>query len=283
MAEEASSTPAKAPMQAPLTPWSNPALSRPGAGTAGASLRAEARRVRDLQRVERGRLWRSSPRLAAVVGCVTVAALAWFAATGGGLVLWVLTVLYGAVVAEHIRRLVAVQRANTTVRDLVREAVMEEQVGAVLDRLAAHGWTVLHDRLLCGTGHRLAHVAVGPAGVVLVRPLRIKGPVVVDGGSLMVGGLPYDAWTDTRVWEAAQLAHGAAAMLPGGWTVLATQHAVAIGGAFPADLRSWNRVGLCSTSDINHVLLSAPATLHREAAAFLASVVSELCPPAPSD
>ena len=282
MVEDASGATAKPPMQGPVTPWLNPDVGRPGTGRAGASLRAEAARVHSLRRAERGRWWSSSPKRGVVAGSVTVPMLAAIALATGHPVVWVLAGLQGIGTAVLARSVMREWRADSTVRDLVREAAMEERLGAVLDRLSPYGWTVLHDRLLCGTGHRLAHVAVGPAGVVLVRPFHITGQVVVESGSLMVGGLPYDAWTDTRVWESAQLAYGAAAMLPEGWLVVATQHAVGMGADLPAGLRSWNRVGLYSVAQINHALLSAPRTLHREAAAYLAAVVDELCPPAPS-
>ena len=48
--------------------------------------------------------------------------------------------------------------------ELTRQVTRERRCARELAQLRALGWTVLSDRLLPGTKHRLAHVLVGPAG-----------------------------------------------------------------------------------------------------------------------
>ncbi len=69
---------------------------------------------------------------------------------------------------------------------------------------------VLHDRLLPGTEHRLAHVLAGPIGVVLVteipEPRRGHGPLrLAPNGVLHSGDVVLADWLDTRWWEADYL------------------------------------------------------------------------------
>ncbi len=57
-----------------------------------------------------------------------------------------------------------------------------------LERLAAQGWIVLHDRRLPGGRENVDHVAVGPPGIVVVETKNWSGDVVVTNDGLRRNG-----------------------------------------------------------------------------------------------
>jgi hypothetical protein len=74
-------------------------------------------------------------------------------------------------------------------------------VARELKPLRGLGWTVLHDRVLPDTEHRLAHVLAGPGGVLVVSVLPAVGPLLRRDDALWTGGGPLTDWFAARWWE----------------------------------------------------------------------------------
>lgn len=88
------------------------------------------------------------------------------------------------------RRLAAAERQQ---RAWAAGAEGERLVAAELDRLTADGWVVLHDVHWPGRPRaNLDHVAVGPAGAVVIDAKNWSGHVTVPNGRLRCGGYGRD-------------------------------------------------------------------------------------------
>lgn len=87
-------------------------------------------------------------------------------------------------------------------RSLAGAIRRERRIAPRLDALRGLGWVALHDRLLPGTEHRVAHILVGPAGIVIVSPAPSDAPVRMSGQTAFAGATSLDEWFATRWWEA---------------------------------------------------------------------------------
>jgi len=184
--------------------------------------------------------------------------------------------------------------------ELREQAWRERQLARALDELSAAGWRVLHDRLLPGGHHRLAHIVVGPAGVFVATPLpagpvRLVGqppaPGVGEARQLYVGSVHLTPWLRTRRWEVEQLEAAIAeavedAVWSGPTGPLAVQVPPRGGGAasgavpdMPAD---WDGVTLRPVSAVAATLRGLPSPLGDGVVEELAATVDRLCPPAGS-
>lgn len=180
---------------------------------------------------------------------------------------------------------------------MLNRADTERGCAETLARLEPAGWTVLHDRLLPGGEHRLAHVAVGPAGLVVVTelpdtgPLAISGDVDADGTDtrqLYAGDLHLGTWLNTRRWEAGQLEQAVAARYQDCvWSGPTTALAVEVP---PTDIErpaappempyEWGGVLLRPVRTVPALLTGLPAPLPPSAVDELTRTVANLCRPA---
>jgi hypothetical protein len=224
--------------------------------------------------------------LRAVLGAIggVVLAVVWSAATGGAVV-----------------------------RDLRHQVRRERRVATSLAPLQSAGWTVLHDRLVAA--HRVPHILVGPAGVVLVYDYlagswwRYQGrrtAALLHSAVALVLAIPFvmlhrrglpplsaitpikfvtpgpDALR-TAVWARNELA-GRLGRRPelDGWTVTVTSLYVLLSRPNDRTTESGTGVGFTDVGarTRTHLETALPAGLTRDAAAFLADVVDNACPPA---
>ncbi|MFD0405547.1 nuclease-related domain-containing protein [Kitasatospora sp. NPDC127116] len=86
----------------------------------------------------------------------------------------------------------------------------ERSTARILDRLAASGWTVMHDRGIPGSKANLDHLAIGPDGqVVLVDSKQWSGKgaaaVSLRSGRLMCGRYDRQKTVETLQWEASRV------------------------------------------------------------------------------
>lgn len=95
----------------------------------------------------------------------------------------IIVVVYTAI---HMFMLWARLRALRLARD------GEKAVGQFLDELRERGYRIFHD--VVGTGFKLDHVLIGPAGVFTVetemrsKPIKSNPPVIFDGEKIRVNG-----------------------------------------------------------------------------------------------
>ncbi len=68
----------------------------------------------------------------------------------------------------------------------------EELVGPLLETLAERGWFILHDRRVPGARENIDHLAIGPAGIVVVETKSYKGDIRMRDGVLRVNGRRVD-------------------------------------------------------------------------------------------
>jgi hypothetical protein len=80
-----------------------------------------------------------------------------------------------------------------------RGAEGERKTGALLDKLAKHGWHSVHDR--AGRYGNLDHIVVGPGGVFLLDSKNLSGTVTLEGDSLTTkyADAPRDGFTYTSL------------------------------------------------------------------------------------
>lgn len=95
-----------------------------------------------------------------------------------------------------VGRVLGLNPLAPAIRATYREAVGERLVGQVLDGLGPR-WDILHDLPLDRSV--LDHLAIGPAGVFVVRTVTCSAEdVVVDGDSFVVGGVGHDDIREAR-------------------------------------------------------------------------------------
>lgn len=181
--------------------------------------------------------------------------------------------------------------------DLTRQIRRERVAALELDQLRSLGWTVLHDRLVPGTEHRVGHILAGPAGLVVATVLPVLGPVRLRGEALMTGDVPLAEWFATRWWEAEHI-NDAMARLLNDWPWTGPMYPVAL---LPDDRSIWppqlppqpvptpgtagvplayREVAIRATGRARQWVTSMPAPLGRLAAAQLAAALEAACPPA---
>jgi Nuclease-related domain len=72
-----------------------------------------------------------------------------------------------------------------------RGAVGERRTARLLDPLERHGWAVLHDLAIPGSGANVDHLVIGPAGVFVIDSKQYRGRLQLDGaGRLWHGRYP---------------------------------------------------------------------------------------------
>lgn len=186
-----------------------------------------------------------------------------------------------------------------------RQIDRERRAARQLDTLRGLGWTVLHDRLVPGTEHRVALVLAGPAGLVAATVLPVAGSVRLRGSALVTGDQPLAEWFATRWWEAEHINAALSERLPD-WPWNGPIYPVAL---YPDDttptsrlLRSGRRrtqttaaaaktpplafplvhagIAIRDTARVRQWATAMPAPLGRLAAARLASELEVACPPA---
>ncbi|PPK98174.1 hypothetical protein CLV92_102327 [Kineococcus xinjiangensis] len=286
MTEDSRSERSDAGSFAPHVPYIAPRKRRDG-GPAG-SLEQARERERALRAAERGPAQRD-PRTwvaAALLVAAVVALLLGGALLGPALCLAALLAA-AAVIAPRYRR-------GAADRALTAQIRRERHTARALEELRGHGWTVLHDRLVPGTEHRVAHVLAGPAGVVVATPLPVHGPVHQRGDALMTGDVILTEWFGARWWEVEQINEELAQRLSG-WpwkgpiypVVLVSPESrgllarlrrePAVPARFPFAYRD---VALRSTDRVRHWVTAMPAPLGQLAVAELTSELADACPPA---
>lgn len=183
-----------------------PTTARTEAGPAGSLLQARAR-ARAL-REARQKPWRRDRRvqLLALAGAALVCWWGVLLVDGVGPLQVLITLVLLAVTVAAAVRVAGSRRPSALEVDLSRQINRTHATATALDELTASGWVVLHDRLLTGTEHRLAHVLAAPIGVVLVTEIPEHGPLrLAPNGVLHSGDVVLADWLDTRWWEADYL------------------------------------------------------------------------------
>jgi hypothetical protein len=98
-------------------------------------------------------------------------------------------------------------RVSQDARNWARGARGERRTARQLRRLTRHGWVVLHDLAIPGSGANADHLAVGPGGLFLLDSKNWRGRLVfTPDGTLWYGSYPLTATLATIGWEASTLA-----------------------------------------------------------------------------
>lgn len=131
---------------------------------AGKSAQAESERISAMTWIER-----RGPLARAVLLAVTVSVVgSVLLSISGSPALAPLAVLFAGFLAYR-RGLVGLLRPNPLVKAWAEQSASERTVASTLDRLAPHGWTILHDVPLPGrpSKENIDHLVIGPRGVFL--------------------------------------------------------------------------------------------------------------------
>lgn len=91
---------------------------------------------------------------------------------------------------------------------LRRKIRAELKASQVLAELVGEGWSILPDRLLPATGHRVPFLLVGPAGVAVISIIEDRKPLYFHEGDLYSGYHNLSLWISTREWEMARTIQG---------------------------------------------------------------------------
>lgn len=261
---------------------------------AGGSLRQEARRHRQLRSLQRSRLRRATERLTPAAAVVAAATTILTTLLPVSLAVTMLTALLLIVACGASAALWAPDAAE---RALYRQAHLERRVARRLRVLEGWGWTLLPDRRLPGGEHRVPLVLVGPAGIVLIAPLPVRGCWTVHDRHLHIGDQPMNTWFTARRWETDHLARAVPPTLGQWHDYPVTTMAIVHPGTVVARLLRWirpaktSRTGGEPPAHWMHVpvrrLDSAPgavralvAPLPRLVTAQLVAATEEICPPA---
>ncbi|MEV8324572.1 nuclease-related domain-containing protein [Kitasatospora sp. NPDC056731] len=171
---------------------------------AGRSARRQAARIRGTRPATTVRE-RALVLAISVVACCTATGLIW---PGYGLA-GLLPGVVGAALFVSMRA-GDLGSASDAARRWEAGARGEEATERILRSLAAKGWTILHDRAIPGSAANLDHLAVGPAGqVVLIDSKQWSGKngaaVSRRGGRLVCGGYDRQKSVETLLWEAQRV------------------------------------------------------------------------------
>lgn len=258
---------------APSVPYLTP-RSAADRGVAGSLVQARQRQ-RATRKAAQPPLMRDWRAWCALVVASVVASATLLRITMPGPLRVALVVLAAAVAVALVRA-----RGGRAADGLGAQISSERMTAKHLDLLTDRGWTVLHDRLLPGTEHRVAHLLAGPAGLVVATELPVTDPLRHVGGVLLSGNAPLDAWFTTRWWEARQVNNAIAARLAG-WPWTGPVYVVALVPTFSSQTPATYRdVPIRTSADVARWISDLPAPLGRLAAAELAGELEAACPPA---
>lgn len=261
----------------------------------GGSLRQEARRHRQLRALRRSRPRRAAdgltPAAAVVAGVATT--LTTFLAFSPAI-----TALSGLLLTAACGASAALWAPDAAERALYRQAHLEQRIMRRLRVLEGWGWTLLPDRRLPGGEHRIPFVLVGPAGIVLIAPLPVRGRWTVHDRHLHIGGQPMNTWFTARRWETDHLARAVPPTL-GQWhdypvTTIAVVHPGSVvtrllRWARPAETRTgadseppahWVHVPVRRLDSVPGTVRALVAPLPRPVTAQLVAATEDVCPPA---
>jgi len=283
---------------APAVPYLSPRDSS-DRGPAGSLIQARAREraLRIMERPTGARDWRVW-----FAGVLAVAALAAAGVAVHRLAAEQLSgaflLLAGAAAGGAVAAVCARYRVSTFEADLTQQIRRETHAARQLEALRGLGWTVLHDRLVPGTEHRVAHLLAGPAGIVVATVLPVAGPVRHHGDVLMTGDVPLTEWFAARWWEAERINEAVAERLAD-WPWTGPIYPLVL---FPEDKPAWSRrrrrraraatpeapafplahasIAIRATDRARSWITAMPAPLGRLPAAQLATELEALCPPA---
>lgn len=170
-------------------------------------------------------------------------------------------------------------------KKLVADAAKERRTAAALQHITGYGWQLLHDRLMPASEHRLAHIAVGPAGIAVLSEVSdSEHGLTLAGTNLYAGGAELTPWLAARCWEAETLD---AAMREGlmdePWQGPVIPIAVLLhsgsSGPPPAP-PEWGSVAIRTRQSAASLMTGLPAPLSRTHVASLAGNLEEMCRPA---
>ena len=182
----------------------------------------------------------------------------------------------------------------------VEGAIRRERYAArELEKLRGLGWAVLHDRLVPGTEHRLAHLLVGPAGVIIASLPPNRDALRLADATLYAGATALDEWCNTRWWEAETL-HAALVQGLADWPwkgpvfplVLVDEERLAAPrwmqamwtrrteAAAPSHPLAYNRIAIRDVAQARQWVTALPSPLGPITSAQLAGAIEGMCPPA---
>jgi len=152
--------------------WDTTATRMPGSPAPAASVRArlDGQRAKARQHPWRPKLWRAGG-----AGILAGVAAGVLTVLGEGGPWWALG--YGLAVTVMVTASAGLWSVrdrfgyDTVGRELREQVRLEERVAASLEPLETAGWVLLHDRLIAA--HRVPHLLIGPAGVVLIYPYTL--------------------------------------------------------------------------------------------------------------
>jgi hypothetical protein len=290
--------------------WDHPSpLERTGPVQPASSLRA--RIAAERARTGRGVHLELRPALATagawlVAGAVVGASL-------GTAALAVTTAAVGALMGLALVAVWSFTTGGPVLHQLRRQIRRESRVAASLAPLESAGWTVLHDRLVAA--HRVPHVLVGPPGAVLVydylagswwRYLGRRAAALVHSAVALVLSVPL-VMLHRRGLPPLSTATPVKYVTPGpdalrtaewarnelvkrlshrpeldDWTITVSLIYVLLSRPNDRITESGTGVGFTDLGARarTHLETALPAGLTRDAAAFLAVVVDDACPPA---
>lgn len=285
---------------APAVPYLSPRDSSDrGPGGSLIQARARERALRIMERPTWARDWRVWVAGVLAVTALTTAGVAAHRLAAAQLSGAFLLLLAAAAAVGAVAAVVARYRISPFEADLTQQIRRETQAARQLDSLRGLGWTVLHDRLVPGTEHRVAHLLAGPAGIVVATVLPVAGPVRHHGEALMTGDVPLTEWFAARWWEAERI-NAAVAERLADWPWTGPIYPLVL---FPEDKPAWSQrrrrrsartatpeapafplayasIAIRATDRARSWITAMPAPLGRLPAAQLAVEVEGLCPPA---
>jgi len=98
-------------------------------------------------------------------------------------------------------------RVSQDARNWARGARGERRTARQLARLTRHGWVVLHDLAIPGSGANADHLLIGPGGTFLLDSKNWRGRLAfTPDGTLWHGSYPLTATLATISWEASAIA-----------------------------------------------------------------------------
>src|SRR6266508_2789385 len=173
-------------------------------------------------------------------------------------------VLAAAVVGWRLRF-----RVSQDARNWQRGARGERRTAHQLRRLTRHGWAVLHDLAIPGSGANADHLAVGPGGTFLLDSKNWRGRLAVTpDGTLWSGSYPLTTTLATIGWEAQGIAD--ALTIPGH----SIQPIMAVhGSTIPWGEQYLGGVAIVSAGRLAAILLALPPLLTDQQVAQLVQLV----------
>lgn len=269
-------------------------------GVAGSlvQLRERERAQRLADRRPAAHDWRLYTAGVMVAGAATAAITGWrlldTSATGLLLLVISVTTLAGALLVAMAR-----YEPGDVERDVAGAVRREKYAARELEKLRGLGWTVMHDRLVPGTEHRLSHVLVGPAGIIIASVAPSRDALRLGGETLYAGATPLDEWFATRWWEAETL-NAATTEHLNAWSWqgpvfplvivdeqrfgaprwrwgISKRRTVA---AVPGHPLIYTRIAIRDVEQIRRWVTALPAPLGALTSAQLAATIEDLCAPA---